>query len=89
MKDYKRLTEMRSGFVIDNCGNCPNMKNPQGCTDKKCNEIKKNRLAELEDKIDSGELVDRNEYLDHLMAAKDTSALTDKEIEFFQSTMLA
>lgn len=42
-----------------------------------------NRLAELEDKIESGELVDRNEYLDYLMAAKDISQLTDKEIEFF------
>lgn len=41
------------------------------------------RLAELEDKIESGEIIDRNEYLDYLMEAKDTSALTDKEIEFF------
>ena len=42
-----------------------------------------NRLAELENKIESGELVDRNEYLDRLMAAKDISGMTDKEIEFF------
>lgn len=42
-----------------------------------------NRLAELEDKIESGELIDRNEYLDRLMAAKDISGMTDKEIEFF------
>lgn len=42
-----------------------------------------NRLAELEDKIERGELVDRNEYLDRLMAAKDISGMTDKEIEFF------
>lgn len=41
------------------------------------------RLAELEDKIERGELVDRNEYLDRLMAAKDISGMTDKEIEFF------
>ena len=41
------------------------------------------RLAALEDKIESGELVDRNEYLDHLMTAKTLSELTDKEIEFF------
>lgn len=41
------------------------------------------RLAFLEDKIESGELVDRNEYLDHLMTAKTLSELTDKEIEFF------
>ncbi len=42
-----------------------------------------NRLAELEDKIESGELVDRNEYLDRLMTAKDISGMTDKELEFF------
>ena len=42
-----------------------------------------NRLAELEDKIERGELIDRNEYLDRLMAAKDISGMTDKEIEFF------
>lgn len=42
-----------------------------------------NRLAELENKIESGELVDRNEYLDRLMAAKDISGMADKEIEFF------
>ena len=42
-----------------------------------------NRLAELEDKIECGELIDRNEYLDRLMAAKDISGMTDKEIEFF------
>lgn len=41
------------------------------------------RLAELEDKIERGELVERNEYLDRLMAAKDISGMTDKEIEFF------
>lgn len=37
----------------------------------------------LEDKIKSGELVDRNSYLDYLLAAKNTLELTDKEIEFF------
>lgn len=41
------------------------------------------RLAELEDKIESGELVDRDEYIDRLMAAKDISGMTDKELEFF------
>ena len=41
------------------------------------------RLAELEDKIEAGELIDRNEYLDRLMAAKDISGMTDKELEFF------
>lgn len=60
---YKRLTERRGGLVIDNCGNCPNVNNPQGCTDKKCCEIMKDRLAELEDKIEDGTLVEQNEWI--------------------------
>lgn len=55
---YKRLTERRGSLVIDKCGNCPNVNNPQGCTVKKCYEIMKNRLAELEDKIENGTLVE-------------------------------
>ena len=55
--EYERLTEIRNGEVIDNCKNCPNLHNPQGCTEKICNEIKKNRLAELEDMIESGQAV--------------------------------
>lgn len=58
MKQYKRLTERRGNLIIDNCGNCPNIRNPQGCTDKDCYEIIKNRLAELEDKIENGTLVE-------------------------------
>lgn len=42
-----------------------------------------NRLIELENKIESGELVDRDEYIDRLMTAKDISGMTDKELEFF------
>lgn len=57
MKDYKRLTERRGNLVIDKCGNCENVSNPQGCTDKQCYEIMKNRLAELEEKIESGTLI--------------------------------
>ena len=41
------------------------------------------KLAELEDKIEAGELVDRDEYIGRLMAAKDISGMTDKELEFF------
>lgn len=41
------------------------------------------RLAFLEDKIESGELVDRNDYLDHLMSTKSVCELTNKEIDFF------
>lgn len=57
MKDYKRLTERRGNLIIDNCGNCPNVRNPQGCTDAVCYEIIRNRLAELEDKIENGKLI--------------------------------
>lgn len=55
---YKRLTERRGGLVIDKCGNCPNVNNPQGCTDNNCYDIMKNRLAELEDKITDETLVE-------------------------------
>ena len=54
---YSRLTERRGSLVIDKCGNCENVSNPQGCTDKQCYEIMKNRLAELEDKIEQGTLI--------------------------------
>lgn len=56
--NYKRLTERRGNLVIDNCGNCPNVRNPQGCTDAICYEIIRNRLAELEDKIENGTLIE-------------------------------
>lgn len=57
MSNYKRLTERRGNLIIDNCGNCPNIRNPQGCTNNDCYEIIKNRLAELEDKIENGTLI--------------------------------
>lgn len=57
MNNYKRLTERRGDLVIDNCRNCPNLHNPQGCIDATCYGIMKNRLAELEDKIEAGTLV--------------------------------
>lgn len=58
MSNYKRLTKRRGNLIIDNCGNCPNVRNSQGCTDEDCYEIIKNRLAELEDKIEDGTLVE-------------------------------
>lgn len=58
MNNYKRLTERRGDLVIDNCRNCPNLRNPQGCTDATCYGIIKNRLAELEDKIEAGTLIE-------------------------------
>lgn len=42
-----------------------------------------NRLVELENKIEDVKLVDRDEYIDRLMAAKDISGMTNKELEFF------
>ena len=55
---YERLTERRSNLVIDKCGNCENVRNPQGCTEHRCYEVIKTRLAELEDKIENGTLID-------------------------------
>ena len=84
MKDYKRLTER------DEFGNADIIGVDSGilATDLSFDELNKltfalNKFADLEDKIESGELVDRNEYLDRLMAAKGISRLTDKEIAFF------
>lgn len=68
MKDYKRLTDEPSN---DRC-----YYNQMDFIDV---DEMYDRLADLEDKIERGELVDINE----LMAAKTTGELTDKEIEFF------
>ena len=71
MKDYKRSTKSdwhSAKFAV--VGN-------------KEHRAVLHRLWELENRIESGELVDRNEYLGYLLAAKNTSELTDKEIEFF------
>lgn len=57
---HKRITERRGGLIIEKCGNCDNVRNPQGCTDKKCYEIMKKSLAELEDMLDDGELVSKD-----------------------------
>lgn len=76
MKDYKRLTDRVIAEMLRNTeGESWDSDNVEA----QCYI----RLAELEDKIESGEIVDRNAYLDYLMAAKNTSELTDKEIEFF------
>lgn len=77
MKAYKRLTERRGDLVIDNCGNCPNVHNYQGCTDKKCYEIMKNRLADLEDKIKSGELCDCKELVSEILSKLYTELITE------------
>lgn len=76
MKDYKRLTN--DWF---DCRRCPNGECEKPDTFCKfrgrCEEY--NRLKSLEDKIDSGALIDIN----NLMTAKTTRDLTEKEIEFF------
>ena len=56
--EYKRLTKRVADYVFDNCCNCEYDSNPQGCTDHCCYEVMKNRLAELEDKIEQGTLIE-------------------------------
>lgn len=76
MKDHKRFTERDDSL----CTDCADI----GFCRKTCiRQARYERLQFLENEIESGELVDRNSYLDYLLAAKDTSGLTDKEIEFF------
>ena len=76
MKGYKRLTSKDDSLCID----CANI----GFCRKTCiRQARYERLQFLENEIESGEIVDRNAYLDYLMAAKNTLELTDKEIEFF------
>lgn len=41
------------------------------------------RLTYLEDKIESGEIVDRSDYLKHLLSVRSIFEFTDAEIEFF------
>ena len=74
MKDYKRLTQYMQ------VGNNIVAIQPQR---KERIQLYIDRLFELEDKIESGEIVDRNAYLDYLMSTKNVSEVTDKEIEFF------
>lgn len=74
MKFYKRLTQYMQ------VGNKIVAIQPQR---KERIQMYIDRLFELEDKIESGEICEREELIEHLMTAKDTSTLTDKEIEFF------
>lgn len=54
MTDYKRLTEKMGGIYFSNCDNCPSILscNYNNC----CGDVMIQRLGELEDKIESGEL---------------------------------
>lgn len=51
---YKRLTEKDEDII--NCLNCP--KYEQKCSPKDCIDIAYKRLAELEDKIETGTLIE-------------------------------
>lgn len=72
MKDYERITTRRDTPLTMSmwAGDSESLK-------------VYNHLSELEDKIERGELVDRNEYLDRLMETKYISGMTNKELEFF------
>ena len=58
MKDYKRLTMHLGGGVTLNCKECELNENIRFCTDEECITVLKNRLAELEDKIENGTLIE-------------------------------
>lgn len=80
--NYKRLTmwsEVGTVHVLDFC----NREVPLSEVSALDIDQIAGRLAKLEDKIESGELVDRNEYLNHLMSAKTLLELTNEEIDFF------
>lgn len=79
---YKRLTkwsEVGTVHVFDFC----NREVPLSEVSALDIEQIAGRLAKLEDKIESGELVYRNEYLVHLISAKNLLELTNEEIDFF------
>lgn len=76
MKDYTRLTDRDDSLCVD----CVDI----GFCRKTCiMQARYERLQFLENEIESGKIVDRNDYLDYLLAAKNTLELTDMEIEFF------
>ena len=90
MKGYKRLTHKDDIYYVDVINDkheivCSPKSDNNLCVVLSAQKIVKllNRLVELENAIESGELCDREELIEHLMTAKDTSTLTDKEIEFF------
>lgn len=62
MKEYKRLTMRKNGLIDTNCKNCKNCKKVGRkfiCEDMTaCDEEIVNRLAELEDKIENGTLIE-------------------------------
>ena len=58
VKEYKRLTKKeRFGVISYNCANCERSNN-DFCGKNVCNVTVGNRLAELEDKIENGTLIE-------------------------------
>lgn len=55
MKDYKRLTAKIDGTVVPNCQNCQKFYEKEDC---RCSLVLTERLAELEDKIEQGLLIE-------------------------------
>lgn len=84
MKDYERLTEKSIGcfkYTLKDHKPKAGEFNDYEAFYNYSTAVK--ILGELEDKIESGEIVDRNAYLDYLMSTKNVSEVTNKEIEFF------
>ena len=64
MSDYKRLTKkFENGYVMADCTNCPSCNKCDDITHY-CQTTVKERLAELEDKIEQGVLVYQNKSND-------------------------
>lgn len=81
MKEYKRLTQKgENGYWID--GNLVNQR--QGAFDICIDSfmILLNRLAELEDKIESGELVENKVITYFNMARSNSKTLVDKALKY-------
>ena len=58
MSDYKRLTQkLENGYVMADCTNCPSCNKCDDITHY-CQRTVKERLAEIEDKIENGTLIE-------------------------------
>lgn len=56
---YERLTKrISNNEVIHNCGKCPKVNVANYCSETNCATVILNRLAELEDKIESGKMLE-------------------------------
>ncbi len=83
MKEYKRLTTYEGGDLIINCKNCEyDEEHNILCTDYHCIDALKTRLAELEDKIERGELVENTVITYINMARTNGKTLIDKALKY-------